>query len=256
MIDRELAGELAVVTGAAQGIGAAIARKLAAHGAAVALADRQVEKATAVAAEIVAAGGNAKAFAVDIAQLESVLRLREAVHAELGRATVLVNNAAVIPIGNFLSLSWEAWERTLQTNVSGAFYCSRVFIDDMLAAGRGNIIIISSVNGLRAQVGLSAYNVTKAALIMLAQTMALELADRHIRVNAIAPGDIATAIAETVPDEAAALANIPLGRWGLPDEVAEMALFLASPRSAYTTGSVLACDGGLSAQLYPFRLPV
>jgi NAD(P)-dependent dehydrogenase (short-subunit alcohol dehydrogenase family) len=256
MREQELAGELAVVTGAAQGIGAAIARKLAAHGAVVALADRQVEKAGEVADEIVAAGGKAQAFAVDISALESVLRLREAVRAELGHATVLVNNAAVIPVVDFLSLSWTDWDRTLQTNVSGAYYCSRAFVDDMLAAERGNIIIISSVNGLRAQVGLSAYNVTKAALIMLAQTMALELAERKIRVNAIAPGDIATAIAETVPDEAAALANIPLKRWGLPDEVAEMALFLASSRSAYTTGSVLACDGGLSAQLYPFRLPV
>ncbi len=256
MSARELAGELAIVTGAAQGIGAAIARKLAAHGAAVALADRQVEKAQAVASEIVAAGGKAQAFAVDISQLDSVLNLREAVRSRLGRATVLVNNAAIIPVLDFLSLSWADWDRTLQTNVSGAFYCSRVFIDDMLAEGRGNIIIISSVNGLRAQVGLSAYNVTKAALIMLAQTMALELAERNIRVNAIAPGDIATAMADTVPDESAALANIPLKRWGLPDEVAEMALFLASPRSAYTTGSVLACDGGLNAQLYPFRLPV
>ncbi len=98
MSDRELAGELAIVTGAAQGIGAAIARKLAAHGAAVALADRQVEKAQAVASEIVAAGGKAQAFAVDISQLDSVLNLREAVRSRLGRATVLVNNAAIIPV--------------------------------------------------------------------------------------------------------------------------------------------------------------
>ena len=145
MSARELAGELAIVTGAAQGIGAAIARKLAAHGAAVALADRQVEKAQAVASEIVAAGGKAQAFAVDISQLDSVLNLREAVRSRLGRATVLVNNAAIIPVLDFLSLSWADWDRTLQTNVSGAFYCSRVFIDDMLAEGRGNIIIISSV---------------------------------------------------------------------------------------------------------------
>jgi len=135
--------------------------------------------------------------------------------------------------------------------LSGTFYCSRVFIDDMLAVGRGNIIILSSVNGLQAQVGLSVYNVTKAGLIMLAQTMALELAGRNIRVNAIAPGDIQTWVVQTVEDEAKALANIPMRRWGRPEEVAETALFLASARSAYTTGSVIGCDGGLAAQLYP-----
>jgi 3-oxoacyl-[acyl-carrier protein] reductase len=124
----------------------------------------------------------------------------------------------------------------------------------MLTLKRGNIIIISSVNGLRAQVGLSIYNVTKAGLIMLAQTMALELAKHNIRVNAIAPGDIATSVIENVEDEAEALANIPLKRWGRPEEVAETALFLASARSAYTTGSVVSCDGGLAAQLYPFEI--
>jgi NAD(P)-dependent dehydrogenase (short-subunit alcohol dehydrogenase family) len=121
----------------------------------------------------------------------------------------------------------------------------------MLTLKRGNIIILSSVNGLRGQVGLSAYNVTKAGLIMLAQTMALELAPHNIRVNAIAPGDIATSVIENVADQSEALKNIPLRRWGRPEEVAETALFLASARSAYTTGSVIGCDGGLAAQLYP-----
>ncbi|HKY55855.1 MAG TPA: SDR family NAD(P)-dependent oxidoreductase [Anaerolineales bacterium] len=247
----ELTGEVAVVTGAAQGIGAAIANKFAEHGARVALADKQFEKVEAVAAEIVASGGTAQAFDVDISQPASLNKARDAIRAAWGPVSVLVNNAAVIPFQEFLSLTWDDWDHVIKNNLSGTFYCSRVFLNDMLELKRGNIIILSSVNGLRAQPGLSAYNVTKAGLIMLAQTMALELAQKNIRVNAIAPGDIATQVIENVIDEDQALRNIPLRRWGKPDEVAETALFLASARSAYTTGSVFACDGGLAAQLYP-----
>lgn len=247
----ELAGEVAVITGAAQGIGAAIARTFAAHGAQVALADIHLAKAQALAAEIVAQGGTAQAFEVDISQPNSLEAARAVISATFGPVSVLVNNAAVIPFQEFLSITWSDWDRAIRNNLNGTFYCSRVFLDDMLDIGRGNIIILSSVNGLRAQTGLSAYNVTKAGLIMLAQTMALELAQKNIRVNAIAPGDIATQVTENVSDEEQALHNIPLRRWGKPEEVAETALFLASARSAYTTGSVLACDGGLAAQLYP-----
>lgn len=247
----ELAGEVAVVTGAAQGIGAAIAHKFAEHGARVVLADKQFEKAEAVAAEIVASGGTARAIEVDISQPASLNTARDAIRAAWGPVSVLVNNAAVIPFQEFLSLTWDDWDRAIKNNLSGTFYCSRVFLNDMLELKRGNIIMLSSINGLRAQPGLSAYNVTKAGLIMLAQTMALELAQMNIRVNAIAPGDIATQVIENVIDEDQALRNIPLRRWGTPDEVAETALFLASARSAYTTGSVIACDGGLAAQLYP-----
>ena len=248
---RELVNEIALVTGAAQGIGAAIARKFASQGARVALADIQLEKAQAVAAEIRAAGGMAQAYAVDISQPENLMSLREQIHAAFGPVSILVNNAAQISFQNFLDISWDDWNNTIATNLSGTFYCSRIFLDDMLELKRGNIIILSSVNGLRAQVGLSAYNVTKAALIMLTQTMALEMANHNIRVNAIAPGDIATQAAENVEDEGEALANIPLHRWGQPEEIAETALFLAGARSSYTTGSIINCDGGLTAQLYP-----
>lgn len=247
----ELAGDVALITGAAQGIGAAIAHKFAAHGAQVALADKQLEKAQTVAKEINAAGGTAHAFLVDISEPESILALRQQINTRFGAVSILVNNAALIPFQNFLQISWDDWNQTMATNLSGTFYCSRIFIDDMLVLKRGNIIILSSVNGLQAQVGLSAYNVSKAGLIMLAQTMALELARHNIRVNAIAPGDIATSVIDNVEDEAEALANIPLNRWGRAEEVAETALFLASARSSYTTGSVISCDGGLAAQLYP-----
>jgi 3-oxoacyl-[acyl-carrier protein] reductase len=191
------------------------------------------------------------AFEVDISSPESIVALRVKVNDVAGRVGVLVNNAALIPFQDFLQVGWEDWDQTIQTNLSGPFYCSRIFIDDMLALGRGNILILSSVNGIRAQAGLSAYNVTKAGLIMLAQTMALELAPHNIRVNAIAPGDIATSVIEQVADQEAAVSNIPLRRWGRPEEVAETALFLASSRSSYTTGAVILCDGGLNAQLYP-----
>jgi 3-oxoacyl-[acyl-carrier protein] reductase len=250
-LSSELAGEVAVVTGAAQGIGASIARKFAEHGAHVALADRQFERAQAVAAEIIASGGMAQAFEVDISKPGSLNAARDAIRTAFGLVSVLVNNAAVIPFQDFLSVTWDDWDRAIKNNLSGTFYCSRIFLDDMLELKRGSIIIMSSVNGLRAQTGLSTYNVTKAGLIMLAQTMAVELAQRNIRVNAIAPGDIATQVIENVSDEDQALRNIPLRRWGKADEVAETALFLASTRSSYTTGSVITCDGGLAAQLYP-----
>jgi NAD(P)-dependent dehydrogenase (short-subunit alcohol dehydrogenase family) len=246
-----LSGEIAVVTGAAQGIGAAIARKFAENGARVVLADKQVHKAQAVAEEIVSRGGSATALYVDISMPESLHALRKQVNESIGLVNVLVNNAALIPFQDFFQISWDDWERTLRTNLSGTFYCSRVFIEDMLQLGRGSILILSSVNGIRAQAGLSAYNVTKAGLIMLAQTMALELAPHKIRVNALAPGDIATSVTEAVADQDAALNNIPLRRWGQPEEVAETALFLVSGRSSYITGAAVVCDGGLNAQLYP-----
>jgi 3-oxoacyl-[acyl-carrier protein] reductase len=247
----ELAGEIAVITGAAQGIGEAIARKFAQNGAKVLLADLQFEKASSVAESINRAGGSAKAYSVDISNLDSILSLRNEINQDIGLVSILVNNAATIPFESFLSMEFGVWDNTIQTNLSGTFYCSRIFIDNMLELGRGNIIVLSSINGIRAQLGLSAYNVTKAGLIMLAQTMALELSKHNIRVNAIAPGDIATSVIDNVADEDEALANIPIHRWGRPDEVAETALFLASKCSSYTTGSVIVCDGGVNAQLYP-----
>lgn len=251
MDDGELSGRVAVVTGAAQGIGEAIARRFAAAGARVVVADRQAEKGEAVAASIRAGGDEAVAITVDIADRESVAALRARVRESFGPASVLVNNAAYIPIGPFLGTDPAIWERAVGTNLSGTYHCSRAFLEDMREQGGGSIVILSSVNGLRGQVGLGAYNVTKAGLIMLAQTMALEVARYGIRVNALAPGDIATAVIENVADQSAAQANIPLARYGRPEEVAEAALFLASERSSYTTGSVLTVDGGLTAQLYP-----
>jgi len=254
MTAMELDGQVAVVTGAAQGIGEAIARRLAAAGARVVVADLQAEKAETVADGIRAHGGDATAVAADIANPDSVAALRSRVRSTHGPAAILVNNAAFIPFRPLLDMALVEWDRTITTNLSGSFYVSRAFVDDMIERGGGSIVVISSVNGLRAQVGLSAYNVSKAGLVMLAQTLALELAGKGIRVNAIAPGDIDTQVAEVVADRAAAEANIPLGRFGRPDEVAEMALFLASPRSSYTTGGVFTVDGGLSAQLYPDNL--
>ena len=253
-MDRELDGEVAVVTGAAQGIGSAIARRFAEAGASVVLADIQLEKAEGVAEQIRTDGGQANAMVVDISDPESVDALRRQVRATVGPASILVNDAALIPFRPFLEMTLLDWDRTVATNLSGTFYCSRSFADDMIGLGKGSIVILSSINGLRAQLGLAAYNVTKAGLIMLAQTMALELASVGIRVNALAPGDIATHVIEHVADQVAAQANIPLGRFGRVEEVAEAALFLASSRASYITGSVLGVDGGLAAQIYPGNL--
>ncbi len=132
----ELAGEVAVVTGAAQGIGAAIARAFAAHGARVALADIQFAKAQTVAADIGASGGQAQAFEVDISQPASLQAARQSIRAAWGPVSVLVNNAAVIPFQDFLTITWRDWDRAIHNNLSGTFYCSRIFLDDMLELGR------------------------------------------------------------------------------------------------------------------------
>jgi 3-oxoacyl-[acyl-carrier protein] reductase len=247
----DLAGEVAVVTGAAQGIGKAIAQRFATAGARVVVADLRADLAEHVASGIRTDGGEARAIAVDIREPASVADLRVGVRETYGPATVLVANAALIMIRPFLETTVTEWDQTVRTNLTGTWLSTRVFCDDMIEVGGGSIVILSSVNGRRAQVGLSAYNVTKAGLIMLAKTLAVELARYGIRVNAIAPGDIATQVLENVADQAAAQALIPLGRFGRAEEVAETALFLASRRSSYTTGSVLGVDGGLDAQLYP-----
>lgn len=231
-----LAGRVAIVTGAARGIGAAIARRFAAEGARVALLDIDADAVHAEAARI---GGTA--YVCDVADRASV----EAAVAAVGPADILVNNAGVNVFSDPLALTDEAWRRCMAIDLEGAWHCTRAVLPAMLAAGRGAIVNIASTHGFSIIPGCFPYPVAKHALLGLTRSLGVEYAPRGIRINAIAPGYIDT---DLLSAEARVGAErlIPLRRVGLPQEVASAALFLASDEAGFCVASVLTMDGGRS----------
>jgi 3-oxoacyl-[acyl-carrier protein] reductase len=248
MSNAPLRGKAAIVTGAAAGIGRAIAERLAAAGAAVALAD--VKGAGGAAAALQVSGYKAMAIAADVAKEEDCARLVAEAAASLGRVDILVNNAGIGIQRPFLDLTLEEYERVMRINVTGALLCSQHAARRMIAqrAG-GRIVNIASISGRRANVARAAYGTSKAALIQLTRQMALELAPHGITVNAIAPGPIETEMAKGHPPEQRAefLRMVPLNRYGMPEEIAAAAVFLAAGEAGYITGHVLDVDGGFMA---------
>ncbi|HEY7835565.1 MAG TPA: SDR family NAD(P)-dependent oxidoreductase [Ktedonobacterales bacterium] len=255
----DLSGQVALVTGAGRGIGAAIALRLAEAGAAVLLADSDLETARATAERIVDAGGRAAAVRADVARAREGRAAVAAAVATFGRLDILINNAGIFPFAAALHLREAAWDRVLATNLKGAFFCAQAAARQMLAqGGGGRIVNITSTAALRPSGNLAHYDASKGGLIALTRSLAREFAQYAIAVNAIAPGEIDTpgtrAAAPTldqrggvVVDDMAApqfLARIPLGRLGQPDDVARVALFLASAAADYMTGSVVVVDGG------------
>jgi 3-oxoacyl-[acyl-carrier protein] reductase len=243
-----LAGKLALVTGASRGIGAAIARDLAASGARVVVNYRaQRESAEAVVAEITSAGGVAEALAFDVADAGAVERAVSDVAARLGNVDILINNAGVSADGLILRTSEEAWDRVLGVNLKGVFNCTKAVTRAMMRARAGRIVNIGSVVGFMGNTGQSTYAAAKAGVIGFTKAAARELASRGITVNAVAPGLIATDMLEGM--QAAArdmvLALVPLRRLGTPEEVAAAVTFLAGPGGAYITGQVIHVNGGL-----------
>jgi len=238
---------IALVTGASQGIGRAIALRLAANGAYVAVAARNMEKLGEVAAEIAAAGGVAHAFALDIANEESIKACAKAVIAHFGRIEILVNNAGITRDGLSMRMRRPDWDDVLTTNLTGAFLMSQACMPSMLKTRWGRIVNITSVVGETGQAGQANYAASKAGLIGLTKSLARELASRAITVNAVAPGMIATAMTEVLTDEqkAAMAAQIPLGRAGTDVEIAAAVAFLASEDAAYITGHTLDVNGGM-----------
>lgn len=238
---------VAVVTGASRGLGRAIALALGAAGYAVCVNYRaQEEAARAVVEQIVRAGGAAVALGADVSQREEVEALFKRVVAELGPVSVLVNNAGITRDTLLLRLSEDDWDAVMDTNLRGAYLCTKVAIRGMIKAHRGRIINISSVVGLFGNAGQANYAAAKAGLIGFTRAVAREVADRQVTVNAVAPGFITTDITADLPEELKArmLSQIPAGRFGTPEDVAGVVAFLASDAAAYITGQVITVDGG------------
>lgn len=244
-----LEGRVALVTGASRGIGAAIAERLAAEGATVAVnyAGR-ADAAAEVVARIEAAGGSAQAFQADVSDPVACSGLVTGVFEAFGRLDVLVNNAGITRDGLLVRMSDDDWSAVIDTNLSGAFFATRAASKIMMKARSGSIVTIASVVGLVGNAGQVNYAAAKAGLVGMTKSVARELASRSVRANAIAPGFIATDMTDALPDAAkdAAAANIAMGRFGTPEDIAAAVAFLASDDASYITGQVLAVDGGMT----------
>jgi 3-oxoacyl-[acyl-carrier protein] reductase len=243
----QLANQIAVVTGAGRGIGRAVALKLAAEGADVVCVSRTAENSEKVAAEVRATGRKAWAHALDVSDGAAVTAAAEKILSEAGRVDILVNNAGITRDGLLMRMSEADWDTVLDTNMKGAFLITKAFSRAFLKQKSGRIINVTSVIGLIGNAGQCNYAASKAALIGFTKSIARELASRGITVNAVAPGFIETDMTGGLKEEARndVLKQIPLSRFGKPDDIADAVLFLAGPAAGFITGQVLAVDGGM-----------
>jgi 3-oxoacyl-[acyl-carrier protein] reductase len=243
----DLKGKTALVTGASQGIGRAIALALAKSGARVAVAARNVEKLNGVAGEIAAAGGEAFAIGMDVAEAEQVKAGFRAALEKFGRLDILVNNAALTRDGLAIRMKQDDWDAVLRTNLTGAHFCAQQALTVMLRQRSGRIINVSSVVAETGNAGQSNYVAAKAGLIGLTRALAVEVASRSITVNAVAPGFIVSPMTDPLPQKVKddLMARIPLGRMGTDADVAAAVVFLASDEAGYITGAVLDVNGGM-----------
>jgi len=249
MADRPLEGRVTLVTGGSRGIGAAIARDLAAHGAKVAVnyaANR--DAADAVVAEITAAGGTAVAIGGDVADPEQAAAMVDQAEEALGDDLWnLVANAGITRDNLISRITPEDWQRVIDVNLGGTFHVCRAASRKLLRKKRGAIVTMSSVVGLHGNFGQTNYAASKGGVISLTKALAKEVGSRGIRVNCVAPGYISTELTDVLPEEIrdALLAQTPLGRLGEPEDIAGTVRFLLSDESAFVTGAVLSVDGGL-----------
>ena len=243
-----LSGKTAVVTGASRGIGRAIAEKLAAEGAFVVINyNGSKEEAETVLAGIRAAGGDGCVMQCNVSDFAACEAWMKEILALYGKIDILVNNAGITKDGLLMGMSEEAFDRVIETNLKGTFNCIRFAARPMIRQKSGCIINMASVVGVAGNAGQANYAASKAGVIGLTKTAARELASRGIRVNAIAPGFIETDMTEVLSDKVkeASVSQIPLGHFGKPEDVANLAAFLASEAAAYITGQVIHCDGGM-----------
>lgn len=249
---KRLEGKTAIVTGAAGGLGSAICRLFAREGAGVAVADLDLEGARALAGEIAAAGGRAVAVRADVTSAGETAQMTAAAVrlAGGGGVDILVNNAGIAGLGAVTEITEEDWNRVLAVNLTGAYLCSRQVIPEMIRAGGGSIVCVSSVAGVTAQAGQAAYHASKHGLIGLVRAMALDHARDGIRVNAVCPGAVDTPLLSPLTGErmAALAARHALGRIARPEEIAAAVLHLAGDESSFTTGTAMLVDGGWTAQ--------
>lgn len=244
-----LTGKIALVTGAGSGIGKAIALELAKQGATVIVNYMHSKTgADAVVEEIVAMGGNAEAIQCSVNEYDAVADMIKDVAKRYGRIDILVNNAGITKDNLLMMMKEEEFDDVIDVNLKGTFNTMRHIARQMMKQKGGSIINISSVVGVMGNAGQVNYAASKAGIIGMTKSMARELGSRNVRVNAIAPGFVETAMTASLPEEvkAAGIAQIPLGRFAAPEEVANAVCFLASDHAAYITGQVLHVDGGMA----------
>ena len=243
----KLDGKTALVTGASQGIGEAIAKLLALQGARVVVAARNEEKLKSLAAYIDAGGGCARPLALDVSQPETFGGRLKSLPADFAEIDILVNNAGITADNLLARMSLDDWERVLRTNLTGAFALSKEVIRGMMKRRWGRIVNVSSVVGMMGNAGQANYAASKAGLIGFTKSLARELGSRNITVNVVAPGYIETAMTEALPEASkeALTGSIALKRLGTVDDVAAAVLFLASEEAGYITGHTLNVSGGL-----------
>lgn len=242
-----LDGKIALVTGASRGIGKAIALRLAGEGADLALTARTVEALAGTAAAVAELGRRAETYAVQLDNAESIAAAVNGVMATYGRLDILVNNAGVTHDALLLRMSEENWDSVIDTNLRGTFCFTKLATKPMIKQRSGSIVNIASVVGITGNAGQSNYAASKAGIIGFTKSVARELASRNVRANVVAPGFIETQMTETLPEEARrkALEGIPMGRFGRPEDVANLVLFLAGDASSYMTGQVVSVCGGM-----------
>jgi 3-oxoacyl-[acyl-carrier protein] reductase len=244
---KPLENKIALVTGAARGIGQAIALQLASDGADLALCDVKVEWLADTAAKVQALGRRAQVYAMDVANGAVVATAVTQIAADFGRIDVLVNNAGITRDTLLMRMTEEDWDAVLDINLKGAFLVTKAVVKYMMKQRSGAIVNIASVVGIIGNAGQANYTASKAGLIALTKTTAKELGSRNVRVNAVAPGFIRTAMTEKLPEPAkeAMLRLVPLGRPGEPEDVAKAVAFLASDNAAYVNGQTLTVCGGM-----------
>ena len=240
-------GKVAVITGASRGIGRSIALALAAQGAKIVAVDLDLAATEAVVAELQGQGAEAVAVVGNVTVADDAEKMIDAAVKSFGRVDILVNNAGITRDGLLMRMKEDDWDAVLTVNLKGAFLCTKAVSKVMTRQRSGRIINIASVVGQMGNAGQANYCASKAGLIGLTKSNARELAKRNITVNAVAPGFIATAMTDAMPEKSRGelVAQIPLERLGSPDDIANAVVFLAAERSGYITGQVLAVNGGM-----------